>query len=85
MQKLKVGDTVQVRSGAERTQKTNRGKILEIDRTAGRVRVTFTAADMAASGSRELQTRELTLRVTHSSGQVFHCAVVFRISNFRDA
>ena len=39
MQKLKVGDTVQVRSGAERTQKTNRGKILEIDRSAGRVRV----------------------------------------------
>jgi large subunit ribosomal protein L24 len=39
MQKLKVGDTVQVRSGAERTQKSNRGKILEIDRTAGRVRV----------------------------------------------
>jgi large subunit ribosomal protein L24 len=39
MQKLKVGDTVQVRSGAERTQKSNRGKILEIDRTKNRVRV----------------------------------------------
>lgn len=39
MQKLKVGDTVQVRSGAERTQKVNRGKILEIDRSGGRVRV----------------------------------------------
>jgi large subunit ribosomal protein L24 len=39
MQKLKVGDTVQVASGSERTKKTNRGKILEIDRSAERVRV----------------------------------------------
>jgi large subunit ribosomal protein L24 len=39
MQKLKVGDTVQVCSGAERTQKSNRGKILAIDREANRVRV----------------------------------------------
>ncbi len=39
MQKLKVGDTVQVISGAERTQKTRRGKILEIDREKLRVRV----------------------------------------------
>ncbi|MEW5741102.1 MAG: 50S ribosomal protein L24 [Myxococcota bacterium] len=39
MQKLKVGDTVQVLSGAERTQKSNRGKILAIDRGANRVRV----------------------------------------------
>lgn len=39
MQKLKIGDTVQVSSGAERTKKTNRGKILEIDRSASRVRV----------------------------------------------
>ncbi len=39
MQKLKVGDTVQVMSGGERSQKTNRGKILEIDREAERVRV----------------------------------------------
>jgi large subunit ribosomal protein L24 len=35
--KLKVGDTVQVTSGAERTKKTNRGKLLAIE--AGRVRV----------------------------------------------
>ena len=39
MQKLKVGDTVQVMSGAERSQKANRGKILLIDRDANRVRV----------------------------------------------
>jgi large subunit ribosomal protein L24 len=39
MQKLKVGDTVQVTSGGERTKKTNRGKILAIDRSALRVRV----------------------------------------------
>ena len=39
MAKLKVGDTVQVRVGAERTQKNNRGKILSIDREALRVRV----------------------------------------------
>ncbi len=39
LQKIKVGDTVQVTSGAERTQKTNRGKILSIDREANRVRV----------------------------------------------
>jgi large subunit ribosomal protein L24 len=42
MQKLKVGDTVQVISGAERTEKNKankRGKILNIDREMGRVRV----------------------------------------------
>jgi large subunit ribosomal protein L24 len=39
MQKLKVGDTVQVMMGGERTLKTNRGKVLEIDREALRVRV----------------------------------------------
>lgn len=39
MQKLKIGDTVQVLSGAERTQKSNRGKLLAIDRDANRVRV----------------------------------------------
>jgi large subunit ribosomal protein L24 len=39
MQKLKVGDTVQVTRGAERSQKSNRGKIIEIDRDANRVRV----------------------------------------------
>ncbi len=39
MQKLKVGDTVQVMSGGERTLKTNRGKIIEIDKSAERVRV----------------------------------------------
>lgn len=39
MQKLKVGDTVQVMSGAERSASTNRGKIIEIDREALRVRV----------------------------------------------
>ncbi len=37
--KLKVGDTVQVTSGAERTLKSNRGKILSIDKSANRVRV----------------------------------------------
>jgi large subunit ribosomal protein L24 len=39
MQKLKVGDTVQVMKGAERTQKTRRGKLMEIDRGANRGRV----------------------------------------------
>jgi large subunit ribosomal protein L24 len=39
MEKLKVGDTVQVTSGAERSRKVNRGKILVIDREANRVRV----------------------------------------------
>lgn len=37
--KLKVGDTVQVTSGAERTLKSNRGKLLSIDKSANRVRV----------------------------------------------
>jgi large subunit ribosomal protein L24 len=39
MQKLKVGDTVQVVSGAERSEKTpasKRGKVLKIDRENGR-------------------------------------------------
>lgn len=52
--------------------------------TAGRVRVTFTAADMAAQGSRELQTRELTLQITHSGGKTFVCAIEFRVRNLRD-
>jgi len=39
MQKLKVGDKVEVSKGAERTQKTNRGKVLEIDREKNRVSV----------------------------------------------
>lgn len=39
MQKLKVGDTVQVMKGAERGAATKRGKVLAIDRDGGRVRV----------------------------------------------
>jgi large subunit ribosomal protein L24 len=42
MQKLKVGDTVQVIAGAERSEKTpasKRGKVLRIDHDAGRVTV----------------------------------------------
>jgi large subunit ribosomal protein L24 len=42
MQKLKVGDTVQVMAGAEASEKnpaTKRGKILKIDREAERVTV----------------------------------------------
>ena len=39
MQKLKVGDTVQVMSGGERSLKTNRGKLISIDRAEERVRV----------------------------------------------
>src|SRR4051812_14282098 len=41
MQKLKVGDTVQVISGAERSAEkaSKRGKIISIDREAGRVKV----------------------------------------------
>jgi len=39
MQKLKVGDTVQVSKGAERSSQTKRGKVLEIDREKERVRV----------------------------------------------
>lgn len=42
MQKLKVGDTVQVISGAERSHESKtskRGKILKIDRVANRVTV----------------------------------------------
>jgi hypothetical protein len=53
--------------------------------TAGRVRITFTAADMVSKGSRELQTRMLTLEVTHSTDKVFNCAVVFGLCNLRDA
>jgi large subunit ribosomal protein L24 len=39
MQKLKVGDTVQVTAGKERTAAQKRGKLLKIDTTAGRVSV----------------------------------------------
>jgi hypothetical protein len=50
----------------------------------GVVRITFTAADMVSKGSREMQTRELTLAVTHSTDKVFNCAVRFMLSNMRD-
>ena len=49
--------------------------------TAGRVRITFTPADMAAVGTRERQRRELTLVIVHSSTKVFHCAVRFGLVN----
>ncbi len=42
MQKLKVGDLVEVTAGAERSNKdrgTKRGKIISIDRSANRVKV----------------------------------------------
>ncbi len=41
MQKLKVGDTIQVMTGAERSaaKERRRGKVLSIDRTAERVTV----------------------------------------------
>jgi large subunit ribosomal protein L24 len=42
MEKLKIGDTVQVMSGAERSEKTpasKRGKVLRIDREKQRVAV----------------------------------------------
>jgi len=42
MEKLKVGDTVQVIAGAERAEKTpatKRGKVLKVDRQAQRVTV----------------------------------------------
>jgi hypothetical protein len=51
---------------------------------AGRVRITFTDDDMVSKGSREMQTRELTLAVTHSTDKVFNCAVRFMLSNMRD-
>ena len=50
----------------------------------GRVRVTFSAADLASSGARELQTRSLTMRVDHTSGLWLHCAVVFLLRNLSD-
>ena len=49
--------------------------------TAGRVRITFTPADMAAVGTRERQRRELTLIIVHSTTKVFHCAVRFGLLN----
>jgi large subunit ribosomal protein L24 len=39
MERLKVGDTVQVMKGAERSASSRRGKVLFIDREKGRVRV----------------------------------------------
>jgi len=54
----------------------------------GRVRVTFTSDDMASrviSGRpQEFQTRRLTLSVTHSEDQVFHCGVQFLLHNMGD-
>src|SRR5437667_3887186 len=39
MEKLKVGDTIEVIRGAERTAKTKRGKIQAINRDSNRIRV----------------------------------------------
>lgn len=39
MQKLKVGDTVQVMAGAERSSANRRGKLLSIDKAADRAKV----------------------------------------------
>ena len=50
----------------------------------GRVRVTFTADDMASDGPRALQTRRLTLDITHSTDQLFHCSVQFTLHNLGD-
>jgi hypothetical protein len=50
----------------------------------GRVRVTFTAADLESHGPRALQTRVLTLAITHSTDQLFHCAVQFTLQNLGD-
>jgi len=52
---------------------------------AGRVRVTFTAADLAATGPRQLQRRMLTVVATHSDGLLFHCGVVFSLVTLADA
>lgn len=53
--------------------------------TAGRVRITFTAADMAAIGPRDVQRRELTVKVVHSTDKVFVAAVRFTLANLKDA
>lgn len=47
--------------------------------------MTFTDEDIAAKGSRELQTRELTMAVAHSGDKVFACAVQFKLRKLRDA
>jgi len=51
----------------------------------GRLRITFTAADMAATGPRQLQRRMLTVVATHSDGLLFHCGVVFSLVTLADA
>ena len=48
-------------------------------------RVTFTAADLAATGPRQLQRRRLTVTPTHSGGLLFHGGVVFSLVVLADA
>ena len=54
----------------------------------GRVRVTFTAADMKSvllsNRPQRFQTRRLTLAITHSGDRLFHCSVLFRLYNMGD-
>jgi hypothetical protein len=50
----------------------------------GVTRITFTAADMAAKGTRARQTRLLTLKVVHSDSKVWHGAVQFPLANLDD-
>lgn len=47
----------------------------------GELVVTFTAADMAASGPRALQGRRLTLKVTHSTDRVWYGEETFLLLN----
>jgi hypothetical protein len=51
----------------------------------GELVITFTAADMAASGTRERQLRRLTYRVTHSGGLVFYGEETFLLTNLAGA
>jgi len=50
----------------------------------GRIRITFSADDVTALGSRERQRRELTLVIRHHVTHAFVCAVHFSLLTLRD-
>lgn len=51
---------------------------------AGTLRVTFTAADMVSEGTRTIQSRELTVVITHSGGLLLPVAVRFKMRALAD-
>jgi hypothetical protein len=52
--------------------------------STGTVRITFRRADMVTSGTRRLQSRRLTVTISHSDDATFNCGVYFVLQALDD-